>query len=198
MEQITFSTAGFKDGDPIIKEDTSSIRAYNAYIVKTGKVKVWKNIDGKAVLVRILNEGDVFGEMAFLGSTKRTASVTAAGEVELLVIPGETFIEAIDQLPHDIQTKLSTVVRILSNVTEVFSYLKVHVKDLKNIKADGIDVETFENAIKQLPEVMRQVVYAIFQRLDADIKECSQLIVLLEKVAKDFETLSLKETSKSS
>lgn len=50
------------------------------YIVVSGKVRVSKN--GKTI--RTLNDGDCFGEMAYMAKTARTADVEAIGETELL------------------------------------------------------------------------------------------------------------------
>ena len=50
------------------------------YIIISGKVRVHKH--GK--LIRVLEAGDCFGEMAYLGKTARTADVTAEGDTELL------------------------------------------------------------------------------------------------------------------
>ena len=54
------------------------------FIIVSGQVKVMK--DGK--LLNVLKEGDCFGEMAYLSGNKsrRTASITAVSEVQLLKI----------------------------------------------------------------------------------------------------------------
>ncbi len=54
------------------------------FIIVAGQVKVMK--DGK--LLNVLKEGDCFGEMAYLSGSKakRTASISAISEVQLLKI----------------------------------------------------------------------------------------------------------------
>ena len=80
MEQVVTRTEKIKKGEPILEEGTW---AFYAYVLQAGKAKVLKNIQGRLVLIGTLNKGDIFGDMAFLGGTKRTASVITDGDVEV-------------------------------------------------------------------------------------------------------------------
>lgn len=60
MELIVSRTRKVRDGEFIIQEDTWP---YYAYILKEGKARVLKNVDGKQVLIGLLAEGDIFGEI---------------------------------------------------------------------------------------------------------------------------------------
>ncbi|QQR68019.1 MAG: cyclic nucleotide-binding domain-containing protein [Candidatus Brocadia sp.] len=57
-----------------------------------------ENVNNKQVLVGTLKTGDIFGEMSFFGMAKRTASVTADGDVVVGMITKDTFMEAINKL----------------------------------------------------------------------------------------------------
>ena len=81
-----------KDGETILEEGTW---AYYGYVLKSGKAKVFKNINDKPVLIGTLNKGDIFGEVAFLGGAKRTALVIADGDVEVDMIPRDGFLDAL-------------------------------------------------------------------------------------------------------
>ena len=59
------------------------------YIIQKGKVRVSKRFAGKAHVISVLEKGDFFGEMAIVNRIKRTATVTAIDEVELLVFDRE-------------------------------------------------------------------------------------------------------------
>ena len=48
---------------------------------------MYKEKDGKQRLLGQLNEGQLFGEMAYLLSEKRTASVIAETEITVLALP---------------------------------------------------------------------------------------------------------------
>lgn len=92
-----------KDGEAIIREDTWP---YYAYILKEGKARVLKNVGGKQVLIGLLTEGDIFGEIAFLGKMKRAASVIADGGVIVEMIAKDTVMDFIGNLPRNGQTRL--------------------------------------------------------------------------------------------
>lgn len=57
-----------------------------AYIVESGRVDVRKEAFGGAFPVSSLGPGELFGEMALIGDSKRTATVKAVEETVLLVV----------------------------------------------------------------------------------------------------------------
>jgi membrane protein len=77
-------------GHTLIKEGDDSRTAYFLY---AGRATVYKNIDGGRRPLGELNEGQLFGEMAYLLNEKRTASVVADGEITVLALPPETLEE---------------------------------------------------------------------------------------------------------
>ena len=62
MNQVLSRTEKIKDAETIVEE---GIWAFYAYILKSGKANVLKNISDRPALIRTLSNGDVFGEMAF-------------------------------------------------------------------------------------------------------------------------------------
>ena len=76
MEQFFSRTEKIKDGSIILEEGSW---AYYAYVLQSGRAKVWKNINNKPVLVGTLKEGYFWGN-EFLWYGERTASVTADGD----------------------------------------------------------------------------------------------------------------------
>ncbi len=73
----------YQPGDPIIKEGDPG---HEAYIITDGKCRVFKAHDGVKEELRIMGEGEAFGEIALFADLPRTASVEAVGEVRLMVI----------------------------------------------------------------------------------------------------------------
>lgn len=82
----------YKDGEPIVKEGSSS---REMYVIQSGKVQV---TSGKVVLAS-LGEGDIFGEMSLVDAQPRSATVTALGEARVLVIDHEMFLRRIRSDP---------------------------------------------------------------------------------------------------
>lgn len=58
-----------------------------AYFLYAGQAGVYKQKDGKPLKLGQLNEGQLFGEMAYLLSEKRTASVVAETGITVLALP---------------------------------------------------------------------------------------------------------------
>lgn len=71
-------------GHVLIKEGDET---RTAYFLWTGRAAVYKNIDGGRRRLNELQEGQLFGEMAYLLNETRTASVVAESEVTVLALP---------------------------------------------------------------------------------------------------------------
>ena len=194
MEQVVTRTEKIKNGEYIIEEGTW---AFYAYVLQSGKANVLKNIHGKHVLIGSLKKGDIFGEMAFLGGAKRNASVIAEGDVEVGMIPMDTFMEAVNQLPRDMRTKLEAMVSDLTCISEVCGHLITRIQDVKNIKERMVEVKSLEKGIEKMPELLREVAIAMAKRLNLAIEGCNQLTTLIEEVVKPVDSLSVTLSQKS-
>jgi CRP-like cAMP-binding protein len=194
MEQGITRTEKIKGGEYILEEGTW---AFWAYVMQSGKAKVLKNIHGKQVQIGSLQKGDVFGEMAFLGGAKRSASVVADGDVEVGMIPKDTFMEAIDQLPRDVQAKLDGLVSDLTCISEIAGHLIARLQDVENIKQRLIDVKTFEKEVEKMPDLLRGTAIAMAKRLNGAIHGCSKLTTQIEEAVRPVVDLSVSLTQKS-
>ena len=190
MDQTVW-TEKIKDGGSILEEGSWP---FYAYILKSGRAKVFKNIDGKPVLIRTLSEGDIFGEIAFLQDAKRTASVIAEGDVEVEMIAKDTFIEALDQLPQGVRSRLNTLFSDLTAMTEVNGRLVALLYELQHMRAEMIDLKSFEREVEKMPELLRRVVIALVQRLNASVEGCTKLAGKVEETVKAIDSLSLPLT----
>jgi ATP-binding cassette subfamily B protein len=70
------------------------------YLLVLGTVDITKKVDGaRAVLLASLGEGCYFGEMSLLRGTFASATVTAAGPVELAHLPPKEFYDVLAEYP---------------------------------------------------------------------------------------------------
>ncbi len=190
MDQTVW-TEKIKDGGSIIEEGSWP---FYAYILKSGRAKVFKNIDGKRVLIHTLSEGDIFGEIAFLEDAKRSASVIADGNVEVEMIAKDTFMEVLDQLPQDVRSRLNTLFSDLTAMTEVNGRLVALFYELQHMRAEMIDLKSFEREIEKMPELLHRVVIGLVQRLNASVEGCTKLAGKVEETVKAIDSLSLPST----
>lgn len=90
------------------------------FIVISGKLKaLTTSTDGDDVVFSILGPGEVFGEIALLSGTTRTATISAIEACELLVIDRRDFMAFLDTHP-DISANLLQVLALrLKRVSEL-------------------------------------------------------------------------------
>lgn len=188
MDKIFSMTKKINDGEAILEEGTW---AFYAYLLKSGNAKVIRNIDDKPVLIGTLKAGDLFGEMAFLGGAKRIASVIADGDVEIEMIPKDAFMDAFDQLPQVVRSKLKAMVSDLTGITEIQGRLIAYLNELQKMQDRTIDLKSFEREAEKMPELLRRVVMALVRRLNTAIEACSKLAAQAEEAVRAIDTLSL-------
>ena len=78
----------FEPGDVIISQGQTG---NSLFVLTTGTVKAWvRGGEGPAARVRVMKEGEFFGEISLLSGQPRTATVTAATRCELLELDRPT------------------------------------------------------------------------------------------------------------
>jgi CRP-like cAMP-binding protein len=78
----------FAPGEALVSEGE---RGHSLFIITSGRAKVFvRSLDGHAVEVARLEEGDFFGEIAALSGGRRAATVTAAAACEVLELDKAT------------------------------------------------------------------------------------------------------------
>lgn len=84
------------------------------YIIKSGRVKVYRVFDDNEITFAEFGTGDCFGEMSLIDEYPRSASATALEDCVLLALPRATFKQIVERDP-------SLGVKLLLAVAEVFS-----------------------------------------------------------------------------
>ncbi len=79
-------TARFEPGEAIIVEGEVD---ENLFVVLSGQVGVYRKVDDQEMFIVAVGPGQVFGEIAFVAKTERTASVKAVTEAEVLILDAE-------------------------------------------------------------------------------------------------------------
>ncbi|HWO13572.1 MAG TPA: cyclic nucleotide-binding domain-containing protein [Polyangiaceae bacterium] len=91
-----FETRTYPAGEAIVSEGEPGD---TAYIIERGTCEVFRVVDGERALIRRLEPGDVFGEMAVFTGGTRTATVVAACDVTVKVITGASLNRELDRNP---------------------------------------------------------------------------------------------------
>ncbi len=187
MEQFISRTEKITNGSIILEEGSW---AYYAYILQSGKAKVWKNINNKPVLVGTLKEGDIFGEMSFFGMAKRTASVTADGDVVVGMITKDVFMESVNKLPKEARAKLDKMTQDLLYLNDAYNRLTNCLREISDIKGRMIDPRLFEKEVENMPDLLREVVGRASKRFISAIDGSIKLMAQLEEASRTIDSLS--------
>jgi CRP/FNR family cyclic AMP-dependent transcriptional regulator len=105
----------FQDGQIIFEEGSNGDWIY---VVEEGKVEISKNVGGRKIVVEILKEDDVFGEIAYIDKTPRSATATAKGATVVGIIDRDFFDAEFNKISADFQKVLKTVAFRLRKTTE--------------------------------------------------------------------------------
>lgn len=107
----------YNPGNAIVEEGQSG---NHIYIIEKGTVEVWKrDADGNKKILGLLNAGQIFGEMAIIQKTNRTATVTAIEPTTIISIDGERLLDALKHSPPIVTTLLKTLISNLKNAQSI-------------------------------------------------------------------------------
>lgn len=96
----------YHDGQIIFKEGSSGDWVY---IIISGTVEISKTVGGEKYIIEILKEGEVFGELGFIGGIKRTATARAQGITTLGIIDREFLDKEFNKLSAQFRTILVSI-----------------------------------------------------------------------------------------
>ncbi|MFH0775325.1 MAG: Crp/Fnr family transcriptional regulator [bacterium] len=82
----------YKKGETILREGETGD---SFFVIYSGFAKVFTNLSDKEILINIMTEKEFFGEMALLNEKKRSATVIAHSDLEILVILRKDFVRYI-------------------------------------------------------------------------------------------------------
>jgi CRP-like cAMP-binding protein len=98
----------YSKGEVVFKEGDAGAEMY---VVQTGQIELFRNMNDEKRFVRVFEKGDFFGEMSLLEGQPRTATAVALEDSELIVINGATF----DQM---IKSNIEIAVRMLRKISK--------------------------------------------------------------------------------
>jgi Cyclic nucleotide-binding domain/Tetratricopeptide repeat len=88
----------FEAGDLLVGEGAPGD---SMFIIASGSVKVWvRNPKGEYLMIKVLGDGDFFGEVSLVSGKPRTATITATGAVEVLELDKATLDQIAQTHPH--------------------------------------------------------------------------------------------------
>jgi uncharacterized protein (TIGR02266 family) len=105
----------YHQGEIIFKEGSSGDWIY---VVQSGSVEISKTTQGHKYVIEILEKGDIFGEVGFIGGMGRIASAQAIGETTLGIIDRDFLMSEFNKLSEDFRVILVAVAQRVKKMTD--------------------------------------------------------------------------------
>lgn len=107
------------------------------YILKSGHAKVSVAVEGSSTVVKELEAGDHFGEMALLHQEKRTATITTSSDAQCFVLSREDFQNAFGNLSDILSREATDRKKSLAAAVKQMSRVDVRFDDLREVAVLG-------------------------------------------------------------
>ena len=105
----------YRKDDVIMNEGSTGS---SAYLIRSGRVEISKQHEGRKIVLAILEQGEVFGEMSLIDEKPRSATAAALEVCVLEEITHDSVAEAWDHTPPLVRSLLSTLVERIRGVDE--------------------------------------------------------------------------------
>lgn len=167
------------------------------YFVLTGSLKVViSDEDGREVILSILGQGEIFGEMGMFGEQKRSASVVAVVAADLVMISKQEFRQLMEdnfEIAWRIMCNLSARLRNADRKIESLALMDVYgrVAGLLIDMAEDVDGESVvvrkisKQDIAKMIGASREMVSRVMKDLSQQglIEETPKGIILRERLS---------------
>jgi len=124
----TAMTQNFKAGDLIIKKGNA---ADKAFMIVSGKVRVFLEEDAKQVDLATLGADAIFGETAIFSDQTYGANVIATDDTELFIITPQSLNEMLETSDPILRALLHMMIERLKNTNEAL--LKSETREFMDI-----------------------------------------------------------------
>ncbi len=171
----------FKKGEAIISEHTEGD---NLFYIISGKVEISKDLENDDNLfarLSILNSGDFFGEMSLINDAPRSASAIALEDVELLVIPKDSFMDITFSHPIVMFNLIRTLSGRLRDTNDKFIELMNRMISKNRLMAIGLAASKIIHDIKS-PFTVIVLTAQMIENLFPDAAEHAQNIIAQTKL----------------
>lgn len=106
----------FEPGEILFREGE---RTFFFYMIKEGRIEVFRETEGDNVVLAILEEGQSLGEFAMIDRQVRSASARAITPVTAVKVSEEAYASLLGELPSWAQSMLEGLVARLRTANEI-------------------------------------------------------------------------------
>lgn len=168
--ESNFEEKFYKAGEILLKEgDIGDV----LYLLVEGKLKISKLAESKNIAIeKVINEGELVGEMAILEKKPRSATVFALTDAKVLVIKETDFLDIAEKRPGlaiKLSIKLSKRIRKTDeDLVEMIAQMQRKLNDSINRFSSILDISKEINSTLDLNEILRYVLNIAKENLKAE------------------------------
>jgi CRP/FNR family cyclic AMP-dependent transcriptional regulator len=122
-----------RSGEVLFKEGA---QGDEMYLIRSGKIRIVKDLEGTKKTLAVIGEGEFFGEMALLDKRPRSAAAIAETDAKLIIVDRNAFLSSVNKNPfikYIIET-LTTRLRKTNNMLKYFSVPNEKIRFLLFVK----------------------------------------------------------------
>jgi uncharacterized protein (TIGR02266 family) len=164
----------YEDGQIILKEGSSGDWVY---VVLSGSVEISKTIGERKFIISVLEPGEVFGELGYLGDIKRTATAQAIGETTVGIIDRAFLDKEFNRLSGYFRAILVAVVKrfrdLIGRASEFYTRKETRVQ-----KTLSLAFKDHQSFIKAYTGNISEG--GLFIRTERPLKEGEQFLLKLQ------------------
>lgn len=145
LSSITYTT-----GSNIFTEGESE---GHAYLIESGMVEIYREVEGKKVTLGVLGPGELFGEMASLDNQRRSATATVLCDTEVMPISAEHLQKLVNQTHPLVNLLLRLLLnrfRVTQNRALFGTQMEEATDTAKGIKPDKVLEAARARAIQRI------------------------------------------------
>ncbi len=203
ISQVTHHRSYKKDQVILIEEETGQ----TLFILMNGQVKISRiGEEGREVILAVMAEGDIFGEMSLLDGQSRSANVTLLQDSEMLLIYRDDFLRLLHEFPSIAINLLKELARrmrksdsqikslsLKDSTGKVTSTLIRLAEDIGQRKGNEVWIKSLptQRDLANMAGTSRETISRMLQKLINDgyvIKKGNRIIFLnFDQFKKDFQ-----------
>lgn len=129
------------------------------FILRKGRVRVYKSYMGGKITLAILGPGEIFGELSFFDSKPRSASVEALTEIQVDCIDGEQLSDDIKALPTWVHTVFKSVASRFRTIDQQMAvYQSLNNFQRKTMSTDAIGSTIYSDLLR-ITKILKMVLH---------------------------------------
>ena len=103
--------------------------AEDMYIIRSGKVRILKDVDRKMVELATFGEGEFLGELAVLAGRPHAAAAIAIEDCTVAVLKRDAMMKALEECPRWVDMLLHSLANRLTHMNERIGIDLIYIRD---------------------------------------------------------------------